>query len=438
MVGGGLAGLVCAYELEKAGKSVVVLEASERLGGRVATAHYGAGVQAEYGLQEIWEDNPLLPLARELGLPVSQGEGAWSGVLLDGQVHPARGATADEQFASYLTPAEHRALDTWLDEARALRARALQRGLADAEIAELQEKSFAQWLRSAHLPQRAYETVRLTIEVELGTSSEVFSALYGLLEFGVFLDERRPHSIVGGNDKLVDALAARISGPQKLRARVSRIERGEWGARVTYFQNQTQHVLEGEHVVVAVPFFMLHAIAMSPPLDAQQSHAVQSLVRGRYTVVHVLMKKEARTLFRRHDGAWPFPVLSDGPLGVIYGMDADENSVPIEVFSLLVYGAAAQAFHMVPRETKLTEIEVALERLWPGVSQYVVGSEVFSYHPGAIAVWPVGRSPLDAASKAMRESTLSTSFVGDWLYSSHSDGAVRSAQEVARRLSLPR
>ncbi len=37
VVGAGLAGLTAAYELQRAGRHVVVLEARERLGGRVFT-----------------------------------------------------------------------------------------------------------------------------------------------------------------------------------------------------------------------------------------------------------------------------------------------------------------------------------------------------------------------------------------------------------------
>ncbi|MGH8863370.1 MAG: FAD-dependent oxidoreductase [Burkholderiales bacterium] len=53
VVGGGLAGLTTAYELQKRGIVAQIIEASDVFGGRVATARYPGGLQAEYGLQEM-------------------------------------------------------------------------------------------------------------------------------------------------------------------------------------------------------------------------------------------------------------------------------------------------------------------------------------------------------------------------------------------------
>ena len=44
ILGGGIAGLVCAYELERAGYSVTLLEARDRLGGRNWTLRNGSKV----------------------------------------------------------------------------------------------------------------------------------------------------------------------------------------------------------------------------------------------------------------------------------------------------------------------------------------------------------------------------------------------------------
>jgi uncharacterized protein with NAD-binding domain and iron-sulfur cluster len=52
-VGGGIAGLVTAYELQKRGVRTHLLEAQPMTGGRIATANYGQGLQAEFALAEL-------------------------------------------------------------------------------------------------------------------------------------------------------------------------------------------------------------------------------------------------------------------------------------------------------------------------------------------------------------------------------------------------
>ena len=71
VVGSGLAGLVTARELVRRGISVVVLEAEQRLGGRVHTVTFDDGVTAEAHLEEFWEGNPAFPLLTELGLSLA-------------------------------------------------------------------------------------------------------------------------------------------------------------------------------------------------------------------------------------------------------------------------------------------------------------------------------------------------------------------------------
>ena len=54
VIGAGLAGLCAAYELEARGHEVVVLEAHpRRIGGRVYTQRFGAGLYGELGAMRI-------------------------------------------------------------------------------------------------------------------------------------------------------------------------------------------------------------------------------------------------------------------------------------------------------------------------------------------------------------------------------------------------
>ena len=69
VIGAGGAGLSAARTLLKAGKSVVILEAMNRVGGRAYTESETFGVPFDWGCQWIQaaDRNPLLPLAKEWG-----------------------------------------------------------------------------------------------------------------------------------------------------------------------------------------------------------------------------------------------------------------------------------------------------------------------------------------------------------------------------------
>lgn len=69
VVGAGIAGLAAARKLADAGREVVVLEARPRVGGRIHTVEL-AGVRADAGAGWLQQEhrNPLVPVARELGL----------------------------------------------------------------------------------------------------------------------------------------------------------------------------------------------------------------------------------------------------------------------------------------------------------------------------------------------------------------------------------
>ena len=444
MVGGGLAGLVAAYELEKAGLSTHVLEANDVWGGRVATAHYAPGLQGEYGMQELWDGNPLLDIARELHVAVDgDAEPAFSSVQIDGEVYPFIADTTDDYLASMFTAAERQAFRDFQARAAQLHEVAERRGVASAEIAALVAPSFADWIGGLQLPAKVAEFVRLTIECELAADWGSFSALIGLLELRTFLgrDGAPNFHIAGGNLKLIDALVEAIHGGKTTNATVTRIvhEPGNGSrVRVFYLADQVLHEIDADRVVVAVPFWNLHMISFEPALPPAKWTAINSLQRGHYVVVHFLMDKQADRVWNL-DGVSPFPVLTRGPLGVVYGVnEPSPQSQPLQVFTLLIYGAAANAFHMQPREAKVAELLHELDRLWPGFSGHVKTSHVYSYHPAAIPVWPPGRAPIDPGGRALLEPEAGLYLTGDYTWSGHSEGAARSAilqaQKVARDL----
>ena len=70
VVGGGISGLVAARKVARAGRSVLVVEARKRVGGRVLNHELGDGSVVEAGGAFVGPtQDHVLRLARELGVP---------------------------------------------------------------------------------------------------------------------------------------------------------------------------------------------------------------------------------------------------------------------------------------------------------------------------------------------------------------------------------
>ncbi|MEZ4332276.1 MAG: NAD(P)/FAD-dependent oxidoreductase [Myxococcota bacterium] len=455
VVGAGVAGLVAAYTLRAQGLETLVLEARSVVGGRVASIAYGGGLSAEAGLQELWDDNPLVGIAAELGIPLETHAAPtpYSSVELEGRPFRLVGRSLDDHLRTFLADDERRALETWLEGAASLLARARGRGLADPGIAALQSISFAEWIRrDGSLSPRGASWLRLHIECELGSGWDGFSALFGLLELDFLLgDGQTYHSVVGGNTRLLEALAA-ASGPVRFDARVTAIEQGGSLAapmRVVYERTGRVESVHARHVVVAIPFYRVLQLGFRPALTPDHERALGSLGFGQYATVHFVLAPAAapadtgtaghpsaadESVRRAGDGLDLEDVLlTDGPLGVVYdatGPDAEGR----RILPLLLHGATARALHMTPRSAQIDRLLAELEARDPAVRARVLETHVYTYHPAAIAVYGPGRSPLDADAELLRRPYGTVHFAGDYTEGGHSDGAAASGRRAAEQI----
>ena len=84
IIGGGIAGLVAAFELGRQGHEPLVLEAQHRVGGRVRTIRdFAPGLYAEAGAMRI-------PLVHDLTLAYCDLFGLRAAPVRDGQSQDAR------------------------------------------------------------------------------------------------------------------------------------------------------------------------------------------------------------------------------------------------------------------------------------------------------------------------------------------------------------
>ena len=295
IVGAGLAGLVTALELTEQGVDCVVLEAAARPGGRVGTFTFPDGALAEAHLEEIWEGSPAFPLLARLGLRWREHETA-SSVLVDGVLHPYRRGDDAGYLEQLLGPereaflAFHERLSTLHGDLDAAQAE----GRWTPALERLMTVSLAAFVGGAGLGPRATAWLRIVVEAETAIEWDRIAALDGVAELRPFLldGDGRPRernvSVVGGNERLIDALVSRLpDGTVRTGARVERVTDDGQGVTVRY-RDMPRSPARGRrppHAVVTTPVWTLPELGLDPGLDAASRHAVAFTGAGTYVKV---------------------------------------------------------------------------------------------------------------------------------------------------------
>ncbi len=268
VVGAGIAGLTVANVLTHAGVECVVLEARDRIGGRLHTVDL-AGSPVDLGGSWIHHPigNPLRSFADQTGVPCRDGNplNAMSGF----DCGEGRRLSADEVEGSLALVFED--FPAALDR---LRAGSDQ----DASVAEAIEVYLSETGLTGHAARRARQALRATIEADAADMSERHSLrwLWNEMEYdGDFFGDLP----VGGYRTLVGAMAGGID--VRLQADVEEITVSEDVVQVRTASGLTE---VGSHVVVAVPLGVLKRgiPRFAPGLPADRLAAIDRLGFGRY------------------------------------------------------------------------------------------------------------------------------------------------------------
>lgn len=300
IIGAGATGLTAAAALTKAGRSVIVLEARDRVGGRLWTNAID-GQTFEIGGQWVSPDQTaLIDTLAELGLDTysryREGESVYIGP--DGE---AKRFTGEIFPASEETQAEIERLIEVLDGLVAETDVAAP--WTHPRAAEFDHISFRRWLEDQTSDAEAVENISLFIaDAMLTKPSHSFSLLQALLmaasagsfshlvDADFILDKR----VVGGLQQVPLTLAAQLGDDVLLNQPVTTIEWGEDGVVVRTASLE----VAAAQVIVAVPPNLYSRIDYVPALPRLRQQQFQHQSLGLVIKVHATYE----TPFWREDG----------------------------------------------------------------------------------------------------------------------------------------
>lgn len=263
IIGAGFSGLAAGYELSRAGYDVTVVEARNRIGGRVITfSDLVPGKTVEGGAELIGSNHPAwLGYAEQFKLEfldVSE-EDAEFPIVLDG-----KRLSGDESEALWEEIEE--AFGRMLGDAAKVDA---DRPWTAAGAQALDNRSLGDWIDSLDVSPLCKRGFRTLMMADNGVITEWQSYLANLAMvkgggLEKYWEESEVYRCKGGNQQLAHRLAAAIGDARIMtRTPVRAVATTDTGARVTLANGK---VLEGDHVILTAPPSVWNKIAFDPPL----------------------------------------------------------------------------------------------------------------------------------------------------------------------------
>jgi monoamine oxidase len=282
VVGAGLAGLSAARALREAGRSVAVLEARDRVGGRTLDHGIGDGKVVEVGGQWVGPtQHRLLALANDLGIETfptyNVGENL---VALGERKQRYRGAIPRINPLVLLEVGQARfRLD------RMARTVPLEAPWDAPRAAAWDGQTYWSWIRRNVGSPAARELFRIGTEAVWACEPEDVSFLHILFythSAGGFDDligtdgGAQQDRFVGGSQRLALALAERLGDAVRLSSPVRALVWDDDGATVVFDGGS----LRAGAVVVAIPPALTSRLRYDPPLPGLRDQLTQRMPQG--------------------------------------------------------------------------------------------------------------------------------------------------------------
>jgi monoamine oxidase len=433
VVGAGLSGLSAARELADAGREVVVLEARERVGGRLLNATIGDGVTVDVGGQWVGSDHTRVQrLAVELGIEIFPQHGAGRNLLdLDGRQRRYRGT---------IPRVDPRGLWDLFVVRRRLRRLAQIVGAeepwAAERAAELDGETLAEWCEHNVRRKIARDLLGLATRTVWGEAPEELSMLHVLFyvsaagSFDKLIDTEggaQQDRLDGGAQLLPLGLADSLGDRVRLGAAVRRIsDRGD-GVQITADGVE----VEAERAIVAVPPAIAARIEIDP-MPPGRPELAERLRPGALTKCMALYEEP----FWRGDGFSGEAVTDAGPVTLTF--DSSPRDGLAGVLLGFVGGPEARELAALPVAERRGPVLACFERLYGARAaqpldyaeqtwteeEFSGGGPTSNFGPGGwTACGPALRQPAGRVHWAGTETAT--------VWSGYMEGALQAGERVA-------
>jgi monoamine oxidase len=416
VVGGGLAGLTAARELGRRGRSVLVLEARERLGGRTWVSSF-AGVDVEMGGAFVhWSQPHLWAEVTRYGLDIVELPEADRGFLRrdDGieELDPKAFIELSGAFEQLCAGTE-----AYLAEPMSIPEGP---DAVEADLASTAERIAALDLD----PQRRDLLDALCAALSSAPNDRVgfltIARSFALAGFvgKMLFDTNGRWALEGGTATLVDAMRRDLRADVRLGTLVEEIAQDKTGVTV----RTTDEAHAASAAIVALPVNALGAVRFDPPLSERKREAAAEGLVSLGVKVWAKLAGGSRSMFAAAPDRFPLSFV--------------ETVAPTPDGGSVVLGFGPSAAALSPDDPE--PVARAIEELLPGARVEEVGGHDWVRDPLAGETWASygpGRSLRWLPELERREGRVAFAggdFARGW--GSYMDGAIETGLRAGREI----
>lgn len=458
ILGGGIAGLVSAYELRKAGYAVTVLEARRRIGGRVWSIRGGDRIE------QIGADDQLCSFddghyfnAGAARLPGQHhgilGYARQFGVPIEVMVNVNRSARFDFKTMT----SGRQAVNDTRGRLSELLAKAIDKGALDQELTGVDKQALLEFLDgygalgknhvyagsmragwtdpAAGYDHPGHANAAMTIK-QLADNN-----FWGVgLIFEEIADQQAPmFQPVGGMDRIAYAIYDQVRDAVRLESTVRQLRKRGNGVRVIYADAAgTEHAIKADYCICTLP------LNLARRLDADFAPAVRAAMAAPHYGPGSKVAFESRRFWEQDDAIYGGLAWTAEPSEVVWypsGQWNADKGILIAAYSVgFTSDENAAAFSAMSIAERIDLSRRVVERMHPGKSAELkkgisVGWAKTPYNEGVAAVWTAEQRANEYALLCKPDGPIyfageHMSYIMAW-----QEGAVLSAHEAVRLIA---